>query len=543
VSQGEFIGRVFTRYRHVHLTEIVPGCGWIDPRRPTGILRDRRNTEAPSIGEISAFRANSSAYAPFPTTVQSHVPSPTGRVFTMVDNTGPTGDPSTPILLSQLSGVVDFRAPVSDTPRDATTAFRQQPLMAAGVRGYIAAYGHPNDRLSRFVTAFDGVRLLPQSRFYSVFAYGSRRINACFTVRTAHCSASYVIHTAGRGLSTTTLRDGRYEYCVQAVTITDVSARRCVAISIQNHAAALAAPPRGQTSASVTVPGIAPTRYGLAAAATSSHDIDILGGYSRLTGWLHTVERYSITRHRWTLLPQLPIARFAPAAALGPNGGLYAIGGYSPVSGDTRRVDRLDPHTLRWSETTRIPTGRRYLAAVTDNGRIYAIGGYNPQAGAVSSVGAYNTTTRRWSAIAPLPIAAAGAAATVGNDGRIYVFGGWDEAHGILHRTQIYDPTTNTWTLGADMPVHRETAAATTAANGCIYVMGGDTIQAGSPTALREVDIYQPTTNTWVTGPPMLHARSSLAAATGKTDIYAIAGWDQGALASVERFPPLATSC
>jgi N-acetylneuraminic acid mutarotase len=222
---------------------------------------------------------------------------------------------------------------------------------------------------------------------------------------------------------------------------------------------------------------------------------------------------------------------------------VYAISGYSPISGDTRRVDRLDPHTLRWSQTTRIPTARRYLAAVTDNGRIYAIGGYNPQAGAVSSAGAYNTTTRRWSTIAPLPIPTAGAAATVGNDGRIYVFGGWDEAHGILHRTQIYNPTTNTWTLGADMPIHRETAAAATASNGCIYVLGGDTIQAGSPTALSEVDVYQPTTNTWTTAPPMLHARSSFAAATGTTDIYAIAGWNHGALASVERFPPLTTNC
>ncbi len=118
VSPGQLIGRVLPRFRHVHLTEIVPGCGWIDPRRPNGVLYNGLNREHPAIGAISAFRADRTAFAPFPPT-----PSAAGRRWTVVDDTGPTGDSSVPIMLTQISGIVDFRAPVSDTPRFATTMF------------------------------------------------------------------------------------------------------------------------------------------------------------------------------------------------------------------------------------------------------------------------------------------------------------------------------------------------------------------------------------------------------------------------------------
>jgi hypothetical protein len=545
VARGQWIGRVARGFRHVHLSEIVPGCGVIDPRRPGGILEDPLNREAPTIGAISAFRADAAAYAPFPPTATPSAQA--GSVWTVVDDTGPVGDLSTPILPSQLSGVVDFRAPVSDTPLFATKIYRQQPLMVAGVRGYIAAYGNPNDRLSPFAVAFDGVRLIAQSRFYSVFAFGTQRINGCFYSGTKLCSTSYVIHTAGRGLSTSALPDGSYDYCIQAVTINDVSARRCIPITIQNHAALANVPPHrtAVASTSTLLPSMVRGGYGLAATTTSDGSILVLGGYGQPSGWLRTVERFSISRGRWSLLPPLPSARFAAAAGVGPYGGVYAISGYTPTLGDTRSVEILDPHTLRWAAAASIPTARRYLAAVSTSRRIYAIGGYNTESGAVSETDVYAPTHNRWTRVAPLPIPTAGAAAAAGRDGRIYVFGGWDDANGILGRTQIYDPTTNSWTLGADMPINREAAAAATAANGCIYVLGGDTIQNGSPTALSEVDVYDPTTNTWTTAPPMLQARRSLAAAAGPTDIYAIGGADQNdnALSSLESFPPLTTSC
>jgi len=223
VDAGEVIGRVYPGQRHVHLTEIAPGCGIVDPRRPGGLLANPADTERPTIGALEAFRADAAAY-------QTFVPAP----FTVVGDPGPTADPSQRLLLSHLSGVVDFRAPVSDMPVLRTVETPQQPLMVSGVRGYIAPAGRPARRVSRLVTAFDGVRLIPQADYFSVIAYGTLRLNSCFFSPDYTCAASYVIHTAGRGLDTRGLRNGHYLYCVQAVTISDVAWRRCTPITVAN---------------------------------------------------------------------------------------------------------------------------------------------------------------------------------------------------------------------------------------------------------------------------------------------------------------------
>jgi hypothetical protein len=65
VAAGRGLGRIEPGFDHVHLSEIVSGCGLVDPRRPTGILRDRADTEPPTIGPIRAYRATSSAFRPF----------------------------------------------------------------------------------------------------------------------------------------------------------------------------------------------------------------------------------------------------------------------------------------------------------------------------------------------------------------------------------------------------------------------------------------------------------------------------------------------
>ena len=544
VAAGQEIGHVWPRLRHVHVSEIVPGCAWIDPRRPGGVLHNSFNRERPTIGSISAFRADGRAYQSFPPTPYAVA----GSRWTVVDDTGPVGDPATPILLDHLSGRIDFRAPVSDLPRFAASMFPQQPLMVAGVRSYLAPWGRPGEAVTRVVTAFDGVRLIPSADFFSVFAYGTRRIKACFDEAGAHCSASWVIHTARRGIATRNVPDGQYLYCVQAVTITNVSAHRCAPVRIQNHASGrqlLRGPQASVAPVSTLAPSLAYGRYGLSAARTATGNIVVMGGYSRLAGWLRSVQRYSPAHGSWTALPPLPRPRFAAAAAVGSNGGIYDIGGYSPTLGDTRTVDRYDPHTRRWSAVAPIPVGRRYLSAVSDAGRIYAIGGYNAQTGAVRGMAVYDPRHGRWLHGAALPVPEAGAASAVGADGRIYLFGGWDEAHGIMHRTQIYDPRRQRWTFGAAMPVHREAGAAVTAGNGCIYVMGGDTTETGSLTVLRQVDVYNPGTNRWTIAAPMLRRRRSLAAALGTRKIYAIAGYDtsRGALHSVERFASSGPGC
>ena len=212
------VGSIFPRQYHVHLSEATPTCGLVDPRRPTGILHDPQNTEPPVITQLTAAVANAAAYAPF-----QMGPGPVPP------------DPSTPLSLTDLHGVVDIRASVTDTPRHITRRTPQQPEMVAAVRSYVAPLGHPRRRLGRRILAFDGARLIPPARYYQIMAYGTRRIRACFIKPSRPCLTRLILHVAGTGLNTRRFPNGAYLFCVTAVTIETHTNHRCWPIVIHHR--------------------------------------------------------------------------------------------------------------------------------------------------------------------------------------------------------------------------------------------------------------------------------------------------------------------
>ena len=220
VSRGQLIGHVWPEWRHVHLSQFA-SCGLVDPRRPTGPLHDPANTERPAIGELSAFVANANAYRSF-------------KLDSVGSSDGPPGDPSKPVRLNHLHGRIDFRAPVSDTPRHGTAGVTQQPLMPAAVRSYLASRLHSKRRIGPAILAFDGSMVIPADRYFDILAFGSERHKRCFMNPNSQCSVNYVFHVAGRGFRTHSVPNGPYLYCVQALTINNLGSRRCTPVVIRN---------------------------------------------------------------------------------------------------------------------------------------------------------------------------------------------------------------------------------------------------------------------------------------------------------------------
>jgi hypothetical protein len=215
VFPGDVLGRIEPGFEHVHLSEIVSGCGLVDPRRPTGILRDPEDTESPSIGRLAAYRATAAAYRPFRLDAR------------------PGPDPAAAVPLNGLHGLVDLRARVWDLPRHATQRWPQQPLMVAGVRSFLAPRGNPSRHYGSVIRAFDGSRLIDPTRIYRVFAHGTYRINVCFTSKRA-CQTLLRLHLASGGFDTRRFANGDYLYCVSAITIRSQIARRCTPVTIRN---------------------------------------------------------------------------------------------------------------------------------------------------------------------------------------------------------------------------------------------------------------------------------------------------------------------
>ena len=223
VTAGQELGRIHQGMRHVHVSEIEGACGLVDPRRPSGPLRDPRDVEHPTIGPLTAFVANSTAYEPFP-----YGPGP------------PRHDPSTPLRLDALHGVVDFRSLVEDIPTHRTTYAPQQPLMVSGVRSYLAPVGHPFDAVGPALVALRGASVIPPGDVFHVLARGTRYVAMCEYLNTRPCLIRLVLHVAGLGVNTRAVPNGDYMYCVTAVTIGNRAAEHCTPVTILNFGSASA---------------------------------------------------------------------------------------------------------------------------------------------------------------------------------------------------------------------------------------------------------------------------------------------------------------
>jgi hypothetical protein len=218
INAGQYVGRVIPKVNHVHFAELTPGCGYVDPRRPTGPFHDPANTEKPQIGEPSAFVAGPAAY----------------RVYNFQLSPERQSDASQAIRLDNLHGVVDLRSSVVDIPVHRMTRFPQPPLMPAAVQAYIAPPNKPSTRLGLPVT-FDGSRQLRGSAVYRVMAPGSVRYVRCFGGG-GPCITRLIFHVMGYGLDTRRFHDGNYLLCVRAVTINNHANRRCTPVTINNQA-------------------------------------------------------------------------------------------------------------------------------------------------------------------------------------------------------------------------------------------------------------------------------------------------------------------
>jgi hypothetical protein len=226
VWQGELIGHVSDGMYHVHVGEVEPGCGWVNPMRPAGPFAVPANQEQPTIGGLHAYRATRSAFA----------------AFDLETNPRTRTDPATAEPLAALHGVVDLRSRVYDFPTKRMTSRRQLPLMPAAIRAWLAPRRNRHRHLSRLKLIYDGARLLlPRllgTTIFHIFAFGTWHQGIGYRqpgMPPTHVGADYVWHVGGTiGLHTARYPNGAYKYCVQALTINAIRGIRCTPVTIAN---------------------------------------------------------------------------------------------------------------------------------------------------------------------------------------------------------------------------------------------------------------------------------------------------------------------
>jgi N-acetylneuraminic acid mutarotase len=114
----------------------------------------------------------------------------------------------------------------------------------------------------------------------------------------------------------------------------------------------------------------------------------------------------------------------------------------------------------------------------------------------------YDPATNSWQTAAPLPQARDHLGiAVVG--GRIHVLGGRTVATvDNTGRHDVYDAATDRWTSAAPLPTARS-AGATFVLDGRIVYAGGECRDAQARTTFTEVEVYDPSTNSWTHSDPI----------------------------------------
>ena len=275
------------------------------------------------------------------------------------------------------------------------------------------------------------------------------------------------------------------------------------------------------------------------------------GGYAFSTGDnILQFGRFDPVANSWTPLAAVPDANNGEASAVyAPNvNKLFVFGGSEFALGivvDTTRI--YDIATNKWSTGAPMPDVRAFMGSGYSNGKIYLVGGYttgnvDP---AFAQVWEYDTVNNSWNTSrADMPVALGGAGSGIIN-GHLYIAGGRDINNTNYNTLYDYDIAANSWTQRANLPSGTNVPSSAVI-GGQLWIAGGGNPFLGSdaspsrnrvfgPDTTNSLQIYDPATNSWTTGPAMNQARSFAAGCAIGDTAVAVGGYDGfGSITSAE---------
>ncbi|MDE3271846.1 Kelch repeat-containing protein [Pseudoalteromonas sp. G4] len=233
---------------------------------------------------------------------------------------------------------------------------------------------------------------------------------------------------------------------------------------------------------------------------SNQHYLYGIGGFTgnKDSAWQiqNSVFRIDGNLQRWRNGPKLPIPLAESSyASIGKN--VHIIGGRTVSNESGGNIDTNAHYILvnnaYWRKARPASILRSSAASAVIGNQIYVIGGrsYSPELKNLSYAEVYDVNTDSWSPIAPLPISAAGLAATVYN-GKLIVSGGeaFTKQKGELVGETFdivwqYDPNSDQWQNIGTLPTPRHGHGSVTF-NEQMYIIGG-AAKAGAQETLSSV--------------------------------------------------------
>ena len=251
-----------------------------------------------------------------------------------------------------------------------------------------------------------------------------------------------------------------------------------------------------------------------------------------------TIDVFDTATNKWSTLATTGI--FTPRGSLASavlDGKIYVMGGMTgPETPDhmSNKLEIFDPATNLWSTpaTTGTFTPRNNLCACVIGGKIYTMGGFDAS-NDLNTFEVFDPATNTWSAPKTNgTFSPHGAFTAQVVDGKIYTIGGFNNLapahHRVLSEVDVFDPSTNTWSMPQTTGTFTARLLHSSAVvDGKIYVIGG-TPNVRDPLATNTLQIFDPATNAWNTPATTgtFTPRAYLSASAIHNKIYAIGGQD-----------------
>jgi N-acetylneuraminic acid mutarotase len=237
----------------------------------------------------------------------------------------------------------------------------------------------------------------------------------------------------------------------------------------------------------------------------------------------------------WQQLQDMPAGKWEPASLL-IDGKLYVVGGYADHIMSSKRVDVFDPVAGTWTRLQDLPSALSHVNLVPGESGFWFAGGMKDKIHPakdhiISEVWHYNIELDRYSAAPLLPGHRAGGGLARIGDNLHYISGLMADRdtdapdHWILDLSAWNKGEKTDWVNAAPLPLPRNQLSVAVL-NGKIYVIGGQLNHDKQQLDQKNVDIYDPGSDTWSEGPSLPYGHSHAEGATfvHNNRIWMIAG-------------------
>ena len=254
--------------------------------------------------------------------------------------------------------------------------------------------------------------------------------------------------------------------------------------------------------------GLAIPRAAHTATAISPNQVLVTGGCSGegCAPVERSAELFDVNTGRSEATQPMIEARVAHSAALLTDGRVLVTGGWTGGMA-TASAEVFDQQRRSFSPAQPMATARMDATATPlINGNVLITGGASDTNRPIASAEIFDQIQRRFVAVGTMQEPRAHHAAVRMQDGRVLVVGGQRGRNLATNTAEIYDPSTESFKPTGSMQVPRCKHAAVLLNDGRVMVISGS-IDCDDHQRTAQTEIYDPDTEQFIAGPPLLNPR------------------------------------